>query len=949
MEFTQDELRKYIYNPHLLQKKTLDLISSYNEGNHTISDPTNPFSFLLECTCINASNAINEMNNTIRKKYPSLADTSTDLYHHISDDLLSNIFAVPSEAILQFKISIIDLRNNGIRLDNSNCYQTIIPENTEIEILDTTFTILNDIVIKLYDNGTTYVESQLNTSNDLAYTDIGALNSTIYNTSEATPWILFETKVKQVKRYNLSKTIIASDGFLQSININNKFCFINAKYKQTNTYSNLKISYNDEYIGTNTPTLFVSPYNKNIVVRIPDVYLIEGSVSGLVNIDVYDTMGMLYLPINRFRDEHFNIVLGDTTKNDYTATIENIPILCNSEYIVNGGKDSITKSELQDIIINKSNYKSIPITDKQIEYGTTLSGFKIIKDEDSLTSRSYLALKSLPDFDSELIYAKQDVFFNTVKIQLDEIEEDNTFVAINNNNFIIKSNTIFKNTNGVITITTIDELNTLKNMNSVLLMEYLQTNKYYYTPYYYIINNDSSNTNINIYDLDNPDIINYKILNKNFSIQPSVNLNQWSITKMDYGYRIYFTLAGNNEFEEISKANVILQMKIPLFGGTDYLYVNSTYIDDLGYFEFKLKTDFIPDENNMLTITNGFSNLFTKKCNLLTDIEIFILTDTPDVVDENKFLFSDYYNNVENATVISKEQITIRFGELLNNIYTNCYNTFTERKYKTRDYNKVRTYDKNIYELDKDTASPFICNKNENDHEIEFNMIHRKGEVVLDEEGQPIYEYRRGDNELDANGNPVINYLGGVIRYIDILMLEYEFYIASSYTYQNYKKSVLEVLNKYITKDIPNFNDLLLENTSLKYKSFKTSKSIKVVINGTYETIPYNITPEVLLYISNSSNISQMTLDIYKTDIGNIINKHIDNKVIKLEDIKNEIKEKIGNIVSAVKITNLDPFNSELLTLVNENNKLTLNKVVVQDTNNDFIVKYNIKLSVQYI
>ena len=60
----------------------------------------------------------------------------------------------------------------------------------------------------------------LNTTseNELAYDDIGALNTWLESSSDGNSWIVIQTKIKQIKVYSSSQAIVAS-GFSQIMNI----------------------------------------------------------------------------------------------------------------------------------------------------------------------------------------------------------------------------------------------------------------------------------------------------------------------------------------------------------------------------------------------------------------------------------------------------------------------------------------------------------------------------------------------------------------------------------------------------------------------------------------------------------------------------------------------------------------------------------------------------------
>ena len=95
-----------------------------------------------------------------------------------------------------------------------------------------------------------------------------------------------------------------------------------------------------------------------------------------------------------------------------------------------------------------------------------------------------------------------------------------------------------------------DELVGLNNLSGLTLINKLKDVKYYYTPYYYIINHDENITTVNVYDLDNPKITSNRILNKNNSFTLRVNINKYSMYKIDTGYRFVFTVSGSSDYNE---------------------------------------------------------------------------------------------------------------------------------------------------------------------------------------------------------------------------------------------------------------------------------------------------------------------------------------------------------------------------------------------------------------
>jgi hypothetical protein len=111
----------------------------------------------------------------------------------------------------------------------------------------------------------------------------------------------------------------------------------------------------------------------------------------------------------------------------------------------------------------------------------------------------------------------------------------------------------------------------------------------------------------------------------------------------------------------------------------------------------------------------------------------------------------------------------------------------------------------------------------------------------------------------------------------------------------------------------------------------------------------YIVSPSVQLYITGNTPLSSDEVEHYKDVVGNIIDKHLIKDSISLSDIKQDIISTLGVRVAGVKITNLDSNNSELIVFKEQTNKPVLGKVLDYNKYGEYIVRYDIKLTVQYI
>lgn len=951
MAIDKDTISSLIYDPALMQRYILEELDDATKGEYTVVDPTNPFTMLLESAVTCASSSIIEASNLIRKQYPSLASLEDDLYHHITDNESTYMFATPSECTLRFYVNAIDLRNYGVEGDNGTYVETVIPTGTTITALDTTLTLLNDILVRLYYNGTVFVEQQLNKDNDIAYEDTGILDAKLLTDASNTSWVGFETKVKQVSKVSINKAVVVSSGFKEVINLTDSFCHASISYKSSGSdgYTELTKMFNDEYVDPLSPGVVIKVYDKNILVKIPDQYLVEEYITGNVKIDIYETKGYQYLPLNRYTVADFTIVKGDTGKSSQAATSKNIAIMAVATSLLTGGKDAATVDELRSSIINNTTGDiDLPITEKQIEQYGNINGYTITKNLDILTEREFLGLKSAPEIDSSLVYAYHTAFFNTAKIVIDEIK-DYKNIIVTDDRFIIKSNTVFKNNNSVFTILSNEELEYIDALDNYTLIDYLKANKLFFNPFYYVIEKNDSVINSRVYDLDNPVINSTFIKEKNTAMSQRVNVKKYSILKSDRGYTISLNLSTNTSFDNLEQRNLVLQLRIPLYGGTSYAYINGVYDNTKEIYNFELQSNLSISEDGEIDLQNGTSVLSTKAFELVSNLDLYICSIDINLVDPTDFLKSEVDIKAANVVVFTKEQLRVTFGEELKYIYNNIYNTYSERKYKTYDEDVPLLYTENIYKVNPDTGLIITVTYEDSKYIGKYTLLHKKGDPVLDENDEPVYLYRKGETVVGEDGLPIVDLEGGVVRHIDMLMMEYEFLASNSNAYLNYNKLTIEALKYYIVDELSAINNKLLEKTTVKYKSFNTTNNLAVVTNNTTTYINNNCSPKVLLYIQNTGIVDNETKDTYKTLIGSIFNTHFTKSTIVLEDIKAEIKSRIGSTITGVKITNIDAGDNEIINIKDSNNRLFLNKLMDINKNNELIVKYDVDLDIVYI
>lgn len=936
-------LQEILNTPTIIIEETLNNYDIEMSNGVVSREYTTPFHMLLESSRTLAKDSLLASQSIIRRKLPSLATSSSDIYLHIHNDLKDNMFAIPGTAPIVFYINVIDLKQFGIKENNS--YKMSIPASSIIEVRGVTFTLLNDIEITLKDNGNITVE-QINNDLDIAVNDIGILNSALYTDSEGVEWIIFETNVKNIIKTSYNIPITISNNFRKSIAITKKYSTVYVSYTNGETKP-MKVSYSDEYLNEKEPTAIISLETNSITIYVPDIYLLDRTVTGILNIDVYETDGDTYLPLNQLVVTDYIVTLYNTGKSQYTAVSSNITIATNSRGILNNGVDNMTFDELKSAVVNSTlGDIDLPITDLQIKRKAKMSGYELDLVKDTLFNRLYIASKSLPEPDSTLIHSKPDLYFNRTTINLDS-DMYNNFVSIYDDIFIINKDSIFKyDNNGNIFLLSNEESNALKNMTKSGRIEYLKNNKLFYTPFTYVVKYDENLTSTEVYYLK-PTMDNIRILNKNFNILQKVNTDAYQINKTESGYQILSTIKYNDELAKTDMTKLKARIVFNLYGSTSKLYFDSFYNTTTGQFEFNIVTGYLYD--NVINLENGSSVLVDRNVELSTKAYIYIYSTDTVIVDSEKYLTSEFGKTNEEITILTKESISISFGKRLDYLYNSIYNLYTSRKYKRHQFDVPLVYKEDVYETYENGLTFQTEVQPSGKVNLTSTLLHKKGDTVLDENGNVVYKYKTGDIILDSNEQPIIDLYGGITRILNIMMMEYEYKIAETESYKIYNNLVMDIVYNMCYNDMTMLNGTTLENTIIKYRSFRNIESVNVDINNVNFKLDYNIKPIVTLYINKENEISSSTIiEDYKSKCGKIISKHLNENVIVLRSIKDEIMSLLGSSIKAISITNIDPNNNEVINIIG-NNRFTIDKKLETNEANLYTVKYNMELKIQYV
>lgn len=951
-DLTVAEIQNYILDPAKSISFVLDRMSDDSNNVLSFQDPTNPAVNLLEFAAFSNSAVLNKINTSLRDVFPSMATNNENLYKHISDADIIGISSSPSTISVVFYIKKIDIEQYAVQY--SGYRKCAIPLYTNIKIDNVDFTLLNRINILLYDNGKIDIEQDIS-PNGLGIDFIFYLNSLI-SVEEEAEWIVFETLVKQVKREVITESIISSKKFTKSITIPNgdRFYFTEVyAVNSDDTRIKLDIIYNDKIFNKNSPSVYVKFLDGEIQYDLPMIYQAEGVLDSTLEIILYTTKGEINIATEILENNKFSIKLGDTEDLE-AASIENINKFCLSRGMSTFGNNGKSLVDIKkSIIFNTIGKIDTPITTAEFKDAASREGFYLEAIRDTATARNFTVTRSLPEPTSSTIKTKADIFNNQVSIRLDEVSNYSN-IAISGNDIVLKANSLFKYNNGIVTMLSNTEVANLKQMPRKNLISYLNVNEIFYNPFTYIVEKDSSIIKSRVYNLNNPKLSNLKVSAKNNYVSARVNIIAMDVTLTDVGYTVRFQVSGNDDFNKLRPEFVKAQLRIPLNNTIEELYfTESMFVDGANnrFFIFNINSDLMIDSDNGMYITNGESTITTKTINISSKMNIDIYSIDNQIVKDITHNSLDSIIKIEDKeflNVLTLEEVDYVFGQELKYIWNNVVNYYTNRKFKRYTENAFARYQNDVYEYCEETMSIFWPERDLLDNIVDYQtrILHNKGDIIEDENGEKVYAFKIGDYVLDENGNMILDGISGVVRAIDILMVDYKFKVAGK-DYPSYTNEYTNTIVTWINNAITTLNKSALDQTLIQFKSDKNIGTVKLLSNGIQSVHNSIIIPDVVLYLSSSIAITASMTKLFKDTIGKILHKYIETRSFTISQIRNDIISELGDNILGVKISKITNDDREIITVAENSNVFTLSKTLFIDNDNNTDLSYNINLTIE--
>lgn len=899
-------------NPANLASIVLEDVEKRYNGEFTLVDPNNPIMHVIEMasTLTSAMAAITE--NKISTSLALRAQTSEDLYQHMSDYDYVNLFSSPASIEFMMTLDKNYLMNNGEDYDETT-KRIIIPRDTVIKAGTITFGLFYpiEILINKY-TGSTIVKYETSVTNPLYQLNYNVIPFSEY-TYLGMNFIQIKFKIYQFVKTKIQETLTSQHGFASKYSYTDKFFALRLFTEKNGSLIELgqtlaKNAYDPFAL---TARLAVEPEVNKFSINIPQIYFTKDMLGTNLYLEVYTTKGDVNYDVSSLSSDQYKVNFNITK-----STSRFSQVLARTTFFVSpvttqlvGGGDGYTFEELRQRVIDNAFHTTVLVTPADIESYYKDQGFRIVKYRDNLTNLIYFSYKVLTDSENAIIPA------TNLPIYVTEKTPDTVATIVRNldDSITLLPNTIYKyDQKQELAIPLTDtERNTLVYMSKENKIEEFNNNIYLKTPFHIRLSPDGRYSKASSYNLMDPTIDNFIFERDNDKIMTQMVSMSGVITHEGDGvdgYKVQFIVNKDSQILEYSEEDLVLWVYTKtadnIFVGAQATYVGP-YNNQFLY-EFKIDTDYYISDDGTLNVTSlsNYETSWTHLINLENEYHLTFMIKKdyfPDVAIDTSFYEGVPATFLNTHLVMIKQKCTINLGYSLDDVIYNSINlTWSQKLYKRYEQDEYATYPTDIYERNENGAIKCSVTVEDGKPVVKLNLLHEKGDIIYDEYGNPEIRHAKGDLILDTQGEPILEDGGErILEYlIQAMFIDYKLYLSEYPVHQEYCKSITKTLESYFVT-IRDSSDRLLERDSIYFRPTRTLGSAEFNIgDGVTRTLPLNMTFSFRLHCETAVKNNLDIQNIIKENVLTLIEPLIATNTISLTNIADIITNSITYVTA---------------------------------------------------
>lgn len=948
VETLLNNLSKYRFNPAAIQRESIRMITAVSNGEIQMVDPTNPVVLCMEMSAVNTAAFMVEHAVETRRRYPKLAQTQEDLYLHMSDVNYINRFASPAKAKFSFLFNKERLISN-LRLDPTTGYKKVtIPRNTYFSVGNMQFALQYPIDISQQAHGGIQIVYDTDRPTPLQSLETNYIPYETLTNNEG-DWINFTVETSQFSIESKTESITPAKDFKMTLLFADKFYHARVYHQDgQGGWNELVTTHSDMVYDAQRPTAILQVINNTLVVKIPQVYVNTGQLSRKVRVDLYQTKGAINIALGEYNTNSVSITwksFDAADMTDFVAPLSNMQVIGYSQDTVIDGANGMSFDTLRNNVIqNTTGPVDDSITPAQIETALSNKGYDVVKNIDTITNRVFLATRSMPSPDvitpttaattgKELLTAAA-ASIETLAVSTNDLALYPTVID-NGQSITITPSMLYQTINGITTPVQDSKVKELLAMPVDKRALAVTDNNYLFTPFHNVLDMTNNAFEMRPYYLDNPTIQSKLFVRQNDTTLMQVTSEKYEIQRNGKGYVLFVQTKSGDTYKTLDESKLFTQLSFIPDGERDRAYLNGELVgtteDGERIFSFDLSTNFNVTRDDNLELTKfTMYNVDPRivEANLYTSFDILYSTSeamtplwTPNQIDQD---LGRYLLPAQIAG-ITHETLRIRFGRALSMLWTRARTVIGSTPYQTWGADIPAFYKEDIYEQDSNGSKIKIV-----DGEIVYNLLHSKGDPVLNAQGEQVFLHKKGDVVFEE-GVAVPADARGLLRQIDLFLLEGVYWFATDLTTVDYRRRLTEALVNWLVNDLATFTGKLLDMTRIYFYPKTTAGVIPVrVINNALKSLSaaqtFTIELAVPKLVYDNNDLRER---LSRTAISTLSNA-LTHKTVATSKIIQDMRAAFGDDVIDVKLTGLGgDANYSVLTIVDETDRLSIRKRLV--------------------
>lgn len=944
-----DGFQEVKYNPALALSYLVKLTEESSEKNYTISNTNNPFIKALECAAVTTVGFNQEQLMHHRRLYPIVSQTYDDLYYHMSDKDMINAFAYPAEGIFDIRFSLQEVLSKLVMDTTVGYKRMVIPRDTQVTALGMNFTFQHPVEVRQMPHSGLQVVYLFNRPSPVETLTSNYVSWAIETISNL-ELLRIRVKLRQYAIATLESDVVQSQGFSLSATYPDNFFIARAYLQQVvnavKTWKELKVTYNPNIYDPNDPTVVLRVSDGNLVASVPSVYTTKG-LKGRMRLDVYTTKGAVSTDLAQVSSDDFSVKWLSIDKseiNAYSSVPESLKTLVvTSSDFVTGGRDALSYEDLRKRVIENSyGQKKMPVTPNDISNDLADMGYVVRLQLDSVTQRTFVATKNLSSPKDSSILTPASAACLTLNTSLTDAA--GAYGAYRNGTRVsLTDKCLYSVSGGLLKILTQQQGQQIINQPLTSLAILISQGQYYYSPFTYVLDTSGDMFDLRAYYMDSPSVLTRTFIAENASSgQQAAISNNFAITRVDDKYFLDLTIIGAKVTLENASEDIELQISFKSQSQDLILYKKAKYMglaaNDEHWYRFEFATQYDIDADNLLDLKD-FSGLtsaldaraeLTQKFNIIVALRNF--TKPLGYIDTIGRVYTQT-DPTNLAMPIAHEVFEIKFGTHMDALWRRSRSVYKEKLYLRRTEDLQKVYTEDVYKLFG--GLPFEIIEVTDPQgvvttELKETIIHHKGDLVFDDDNQPVYVYKKGDVVLDEKGEPVLapGYIDSISRLIDLYLIDGQYYFVNEPVVSLYRKSFTQELVQWIVEDLQEYDKRLLEQTKIYFYPRISSGPVNVYVE-TGRTV--NVASEqkfsIKLTVRQHVYENSPLIKVIETNTIKLLAKYLENNIIvSVSEIHSLLRDLYSGDVLDVQV-NAPVFTANtVVTMVDEATRLSIKK-----------------------